>query len=79
MTVMNLNLFVAKNVLGGRASLYEYDLDFKYSYDYSAIEPVSAVRRVTTLCKIVIYIQVVLMNLKSNEVLQFLAPNLNNR
>ena len=68
---------VAKNVLGGRASLYEYDKEFTYSYDYSNIDPTPDVKRITTTCNI----DPVAANggtypLLTNEVIQFLAPSL---
>lgn len=67
---------VAKNVLGGRVSLYEYDDDFEYSYDYGTIEKIPNVTKITTKCKIDAIAAEDDYTLKNNEVVQFLAPNL---
>lgn len=67
---------VAKNVLGGRAALFEYDSDFSYSYDYSNIDPIPNIKRITTTCNIDPIEASESYILKANEVVQFLAPNL---
>lgn len=67
---------VAKNVLAGRASLFEYDLDFKYDYSYSTVIKVEDVEKITTKCNIDSINPGVEYPLKDNEVIQFLAPNL---
>lgn len=67
---------VAKNILGGRVSLFEYDLAFGYNYDYAGIEKIDNIKRITTECNIagINYGNEYL--LKANEVLQFISPNL---
>lgn len=67
---------VAKNVLGGRASLYEYDKDFTYAYDYSGLVKTSDIRKITTVCDIPSVSVGNSYILKANEVIQFLAPSL---
>lgn len=68
---------VAKNVLGGRASLYEYDKEFTYAYDYSNIDPIPDIRRITTTCNIgSVAADGGTYTLLTNEVIQFLAPSL---
>ena len=68
---------VAKNVLGGRASLYEYDKDFTYAYDYSDLTKISDIKKITTVCDIdPLAANGGTYTLKANEVIQFLAPSL---
>ena len=67
---------VAKNVLGGRVPLFEYDNDFTPDYSYEEVEKITGVKRITTECNIDTIDGGNSYTLKDNEVVQFIAPNI---
>lgn len=70
---------VSKNILAGRVEAFEYDKDFTYTFFQNGARKVDDVVNVTTACNInsfPVSSQPTVYTLNSNEVIQFLAPNL---
>lgn len=71
---------VAKNVLSGKVSLFEYDEDFNYAYNYSEVNKNDKkIKLVNTECNLPTLSSVAgeaNYTLLNNENIQFLAPNL---
>lgn len=74
-----INYVIAKNILEGKVSLYEYDKNFKYDFTEAAGEITDNIKYFTGKCNfsaIPSNKESCKLELKPNEVIQFLAPKL---
>lgn len=69
-------LILLKNVISGKVNLFSYDTDFQYRYDYTNCQVIESKEKITTCANINISASADSSDnkLKSNEVVQFIAP-----
>lgn len=68
----------SKNILAGRISAFEYDDDFDYASNENILAKVEKIKAITTNCNLNAFKkgETTKYTLKSNESIQFIAPNL---